>query len=237
VTFPVLFDVYPADSAGAVHDMYDNSLAYADRQLGKLFAALKKTGRWDSTVVAVLGDHGEAFYEHGFGAHGGQLFNEVTHVPLIIHVPGRAPAVDTLPASSLDVMPTILGILKLPPHPAYQGIDLARSAGRNDRPLFTLTQTGLADEVSIEQDQWKLIFDLRHSVPRIYDLRNDPGELHDVAAQFPAQRDALMETMATWWARQIGYYRQLPAHPEYYAPGAPRPAPLDRPVAAAQPGR
>ncbi|MGH7655255.1 MAG: sulfatase [Gemmatimonadaceae bacterium] len=231
VTFPVLFDVYPADSAGAVHDMYDNSLAYADLQLGRLFAALKKSGRWDSTVVAVLGDHGEAFYEHGFGAHGGQLFNEVTHVPLIMHVPGRTPAVDTLPASSLDVMPTILGILKLPPHPAYQGIDLARTAGRSDRLLFTLTQTGLADEVAIEQDQWKLIFDLRHSTPRVYDLRNDPGELHDVAAQFPAQRDALMGTMAEWWSRQIGYYRQLPARPEYYAPGAPRPAPLIQPAA------
>ena len=230
VSFPVLFDVYPADSAGAVHDMYDNSLAYADVQLGRLFAALKKSGRWDSTVVAVMGDHGEAFYEHGFGAHGSQLFNEVTHVPLVIHVPGVAPARDTLPASTIDVMPTILGILRLPPHPAYQGVDLAtRPAARRDRPLFTLTQTAMADEVSIEQDQWKLIFDLRHSAARIYDLRDDPGELHDVAAQFPAQRDALMETMATWWSRQIGYYRQLSAHPDYYAPVAPKPAALKQP--------
>ena len=231
VSFPVLFDVYPADSAGAVHDMYDNSLAYADAQLGRLIAALKKDGRWDSTVVAVMGDHGEAFYEHGFGAHGSQLFDEVTHVPLVIHVPAQAAARDTLPASSIDVMPTILGILKLPPHPAYQGIDLAARRGRADRPLFTLTQTAMADEVSIEQDQWKLIFDLRHATPRIYDLRNDPGELHDVAARFPAERDALMETMATWWSRQIGYYKELPARPEYYAPAAPTPPALPPPVA------
>lgn len=229
VSFPVLFDVYPADSAGAVRDMYDNSLAYADVQLGRLFTALKKSGRWDSTVVAVIGDHGEAFYEHGFGAHGSQLFNEVTRVPLIIHVPSRAPGRDSLPASSIDVMPTILGILKLPPHPAYQGVDLANRAGRRDRPLFTLTQTAMADQVSVEQDQWKLIFDLRRSAARLYDLRDDPGELRDVAAQFPAQRDALMETMATWWSRQIGYYRQLPARPEYYAPPAPVPEPLAPP--------
>jgi arylsulfatase A-like enzyme len=235
VSFPVLFDVYPADSAGAVRDMYDNSLAYADQQLGRLFAALKKSGRWGSTVVAVMGDHGEAFYEHGFGAHGSQLFDEVTHVPLVIHVPSQSAARDTLPASSIDVMPTILGILKLPPHPAYQGVDLARSAGRGDRPLFTLTQTAMADEVSVEQDQWKLIFDLRHSAARIYDLRNDPGELHDVAAQYPEQRDALMGTMAAWWARQIGYYKQLPAHPEYYAPAAPDAAPLQRPATKSAP--
>lgn len=236
VSFPVLFDVYPADSAGAVHDVYDNSLAYADLQLGRLFATLKKTGRWDSTVVAVLGDHGEAFYEHGFGAHGSQLFNEVTHVPLIVHVPARAPSRDTLPASSIDVMPTILGILKLPPHPSYQGIDLANRRARPDRPLFTLTQTAMADEVSIEQDQWKLLYDLRHSSGRLFDLRNDPGETRDVGAQFPSQRDALMETMATWWSRQIGYYRNLPAVPQFYAPSAPTPAPLVRPVPAVAAG-
>jgi arylsulfatase A-like enzyme len=230
VSFPVLFDVYPADSAGAVRDMYDNSLAYADVQLGRLIAALKKNGRWDSTVVAVLGDHGEAFYEHGFGAHGGLLFGEVTHVPLIIHVPHIAPARDTLPASSIDVMPTILGILKLPPHPSYQGIDLAKKSARLNRPRFSLTQTAMADQVGIDQDHWKLLFDLRTSSARLYDLRNDPGEKHDVAAQFGAQRDALMGTMATWWTRQIDYYKTLPAKPEVYAPPTPEPAPLAAPA-------
>ncbi len=230
VSFPVLFDVYPADSAGAVRDMYDNSLAYADVQLGRLFDALKRSGRWDSTVVVLLGDHGEAFYEHGFGAHGSELFDEVTHVPLIIHVPSRRPSVDSLPASSIDVMPTILGILRLPPHPAFQGIDLANRAMRPDRPLFSLTQTAMADEVSVEQDQWKLMYDLRHSSARLYDLRNDPAEKKDVAGQYPSQREALMGTMAAWWSRQIDYYQKLPAHPEYYAPSAPVSVPLERPA-------
>jgi arylsulfatase A-like enzyme len=230
VSFPILFDVYPADSAGAVRDMYDNSLAYADQQLGRLFDALKQSGRWSSTIVVVMGDHGEAFYEHGFGAHGGELYGEVTHVPLVIRVPGRRAARDSLPASTIDVIPTILGILNLPPHPAFQGIDLANRAARPDRPLFSLTQTAMADEVSVEQDQWKLLYDLRHSVARLYDLRNDPGETHDIAGQFPSQRDALMGTMAAWWSRQIEYYQKLPAHPEFYAPSAPVSVPLDRPA-------
>jgi arylsulfatase A-like enzyme len=231
VSFPILFDVFPADSAQAVRDLYDNSLAYADVQLGRLFDALKKDGRWDSTVVAVLGDHGEAFYEHGFGAHASQLYDEVTHVPLVIRVPSRRPGRDSLPASSIDVMPTILGVLNLPPHPAYQGVDLANAAGRADRPLFSLTQTAMADEVSVEQDHWKLLFDLRHSLTRLYDLRNDPGETRDVAAQFPEQRDALMGTMAAWWARQIDYYAKLPAQPQFYAPSPPVAVPLEPPPA------
>jgi arylsulfatase A-like enzyme len=230
VSFPILFDVYPADSAGAVRDMYDNSLAYADQQLGRLIGALKRSGRWPSTVFVVLGDHGEAFFEHGFGAHGGELFGEVTHVPLVIRVPSRPAARDSLPASSIDVMPTVLGILKLPPHPAFQGIDLANRAARPDRPIFSLTQTAMADEVSIEQDQWKLLFDLRHSVARLYDLRNDPRETHDVATEFPSQLDALEGTMAAWWSAQIGYYTKLPAVPEFYAPSAPVSVPLARPA-------
>jgi arylsulfatase A-like enzyme len=230
VSFPILFDVFPSDSAGAVRDMYDNSLAYADSQLDRLFDALKRSGRWESTVVVVLGDHGEAFYEHGFGAHGSELYGEVTHVPLIVRVPSRRPARDTLPASTIDVMPTILGILGLPPHPAHQGINLANRAGRADRPLFSLTQTAMADEVGVEQDQWKLIYDLRHSVTRLYDLRNDPGESHNIADAYPADRDALMGTMAAWWSRQTGYYSQLPAKPEYYAPDPPVAVPLERPA-------
>jgi arylsulfatase A-like enzyme len=237
VSFPILFDVFPADSAQAVRDMYDNSLAYADIQLGRLFDALKKSGRWDSTVVAVLGDHGEAFYEHGFGAHGSELFGEVTHVPLIIHVPSRPAGRDTLPASSIDVMPTLLGILNLPPYPAYQGIDLANHAARHDRPLFSLTQTAMADEVSVQQDQWKLLFDLRHSLVRLYDLRDDPGETKDVASQFPQQREALMATMAAWWSRQIDYYGKLPAHPDFYPPSAPVAAPLEAPPQHDMPAR
>ncbi|HEV8409440.1 MAG TPA: sulfatase-like hydrolase/transferase, partial [Gemmatimonadaceae bacterium] len=230
VSFPVLFDVYPADSAGAVRDLYDNSLAYADVQLGRLFDALKQNGRWNSTIVVVLGDHGEAFYEHGFGAHASELFSEVTHVPLIVHVPARRAAIDSLPASSIDVIPTVLGILRLPPHPAFQGIDLENRAMRRDRPLFSLTQTAMADEVCVEQDQWKLIYDLRHSVQRLYDLRNDPGETRDLAAQYPAQRDALMETIAAWWSRQIEYYKSVAARPEFYAPSAPVSVPLERPA-------
>jgi arylsulfatase A-like enzyme len=230
VSFPILFDVYPADSAGAVRDMYDNTLAYADLQLRRLIGALKRSGRWGSTVLVVLGDHGEAFYEHGFGAHGSELFGEVTHVPLVIHVPSRPAGLDSLPASSIDVVPTVLGILKLPPHPAFQGIDLANRAARRDRPLFSLTQTAMADQVSIEQDQWKLLFDLRHSVARLYDLRNDPRETKDVAAKFPSQLDALEGTMAAWWSRQIGYYEKLPPVPEFYAPSAPVSVPLTRPA-------
>jgi hypothetical protein len=76
------------------------------------------------------------------------------------------------------------------------------------------------------------MFDVRHSQTRLYDLRNDPGEMHDIAASHPAQRDALMGTIAEWWSRQINYYKDATAGDAFYAPGAPIVTPLVAPVAA-----
>src|SRR6185437_14591116 len=56
VSFTIGFNNFPADSAPAVMDLYDNSLAYADAQIGKLFHHLKAQGLWDSTLVVVTGD-------------------------------------------------------------------------------------------------------------------------------------------------------------------------------------
>ncbi len=222
-SFPILFDVYPPDSAPAVRDMYDNSLAYADLQLGRLVEALKRSGRWNSTLMVVIGDHGEAFFEHGFAAHGSELYAEVSHVPMIVRTPGVRPRRDTLPASGMDIPPTVLSLLHLPPYPAFQGIDLADPAARRHRPIFTLSQTALADEVAIEQDGWALLYDLRHAQVHLFDRMHDPLERHDVAATFPVARDALLQTIAAWWTTQLDYYRAPREGPLRFQPPAPRP--------------
>jgi arylsulfatase A-like enzyme len=229
VSFPILFNSYPPDSAAAVRDMYDNSLAYADSQLARLVGALKRSGRWASTVVVVLGDHGEAFYEHGFAGHASELYREVTNIPLVIRPPSAQAVRDTLPASGLDVPPTVLSILGLPAHPAFQGVDLASEAVRMHRPVFSVSQTPLADEIAVTQDSWKLVFELRQKETRLFDLQHDPGETRDVDELHPVQLSALMGTLATWWTRQLAYYRDLRGDPKFYAPPSPRPAALDAP--------
>jgi len=231
VSFPVLFGSYPSDSAAAVRDLYDNSLAYVDAQLARLVGALQRDGRWDSTLVVITGDHGEAFFEHGFGAHANALYREVTRVPLVFRIPGAAAAVDSLPASTMDIAPTVLDMLGLPPHPAFQGIDLHDVDARRTRPVFTLSQA-LSDQVAVEAGPWALIDDLRSGEQQLYDMRTDPLETDDVVDNHARQHDALIQSIDQWWCSQVGYYESLRGAPRRYAPRAPRmkAADLEAPV-------
>ncbi len=67
---------------------YDNSLAYADEQIGRLLRAIEQSPERDNTYIILTSDHGEAFGEHGSYGHGWTLYREVLHVPLILAGPG-----------------------------------------------------------------------------------------------------------------------------------------------------
>ncbi|HEX9670472.1 MAG TPA: sulfatase [Thermoanaerobaculia bacterium] len=67
--------------------MYRLNVAAADQRLGRLLAALERSGQWDRTLLAVTAGHGEAFGEHGQAGHGGNLGREQIEVPLLIKLP------------------------------------------------------------------------------------------------------------------------------------------------------
>ncbi len=90
--------------------LYDGEITYLDEQLGVLIDGLRQRGLYDGTLIVLTGDHGEEFQEHGGWWHGTTLYDEQTHVPLIIKPPlggARGRVVDEL-AMSLDIAPTIL---------------------------------------------------------------------------------------------------------------------------------
>ncbi|MDE1874443.1 MAG: sulfatase, partial [Candidatus Micrarchaeota archaeon] len=66
---------------------YISGAEYLDSQLGKLFETLRERGMYDSSMIIVTSDHGQAFNEHGFMYHGTYLYDELTRVPLIIKYP------------------------------------------------------------------------------------------------------------------------------------------------------
>lgn len=73
-------------------DLYDGAIAFADHDLGILVASLKERRLLDNTLLVILGDHGEAFAEHGTHTHGNDVYTEAIHVPMVVVMPGKVPA-------------------------------------------------------------------------------------------------------------------------------------------------
>jgi arylsulfatase A-like enzyme len=95
-------------------DLYDAEIAYLDGHLGELFETLEEHGLADSTLVAVVGDHGQALGEREFFGHGLRLLEPVVRVPLVLRVPGAAPRRVTAPVETLDLLPTLADFFALP---------------------------------------------------------------------------------------------------------------------------
>jgi choline-sulfatase len=86
----------------------------------------------EHTAIIINSDHGEAFGEHGRTRHGFELWEPLVHVPLFFHLPGVTPRRMDAPRSMIDLPPTILELLGLPPHPGFQGKSLLPEL-RSDR--------------------------------------------------------------------------------------------------------
>ena len=94
-----------------IQDLYDGELVRLDRAMVDMIGAWNRSGR-GAGIVAVTSDHGEYLGEHGLIGHGVRVFDEVTHVPLVIAAPGRLAqglAVHT-PVQLRDVYPTLLDL-------------------------------------------------------------------------------------------------------------------------------
>ncbi|MEN0066114.1 MAG: sulfatase-like hydrolase/transferase [Myxococcota bacterium] len=104
---------------------YDAEIATADLALGRVIEALRRTNTLHDTLVVVTADHGEGLGEHGERTHAVFIYDSTMHVPLVVRHPATIPPgtrIET-PTSAVDLVPTILATLDLPPLDT-QGLDL-----------------------------------------------------------------------------------------------------------------
>ncbi len=218
IDFPLGLGFFPENRLPEVLGRYADSLAYVDSQLNRLVQSLKEEGRWDNTLLVITADTGQAFFEHGFAGHANELYDEVMKVPLVIRVPDHPRRLDDFPAQHVDIPPTVLSLLGLPPHPAYQGIDLLTPSRNPDRSIFLVVQTTLAHQYAVVRQDWKLIADLNSRETRLYDLNRDPGEEHNLEGEFPAIQKDLARRLGAWHRSQIDYYSNPSAFQREYPP-------------------
>ena len=218
ISFKIRFNGFPRSETQTVKDIYADSLAYSDHQLGRLVAYLKEEGLWEQTLLVVTGDTGQAFYEHGLVAHASMVFNEVMRVPLVIRAPNTAPLVDSRPAQHIDIPPTILDLLGLPPHPGFQGLSLLDPSPDPQRSRFLVAQTPLAHQYAIVKGDQKLIYDVRRDSVMLSNLALDPGETSSRAEEEPQAVSELLARLQTWRRHQLDYYGDIGLHRRVYPP-------------------
>lgn len=172
---------------------YVAEVAFVDRQLERLAAALAERGRpLERSLWIVLSDHGEALGEHAEPTHGMILHGATTRIPLLLAGVGVPARRVTHLASTVDVVPTLLGRLALAA-PHGDGVDLLGGAPAEDRavPLESLMGArafGLAPALGVRTAEW-----LWESSPRdhLWHVANDPAEQRDLAGSSRATVDAL----------------------------------------------
>ncbi len=179
------------DFGKRARDRYDGEVLFTDQHIAKLLEFVHAQPWSARTAIIVSADHGEAFGEHKMSRHGFELWNVLTHVPLMIQVPGVAPRVVAEPRGAIDLAPTIFELLGVPPDPAFQGTSLVpeiEGAAVGDRDVvidLPKTSDNFRRRALVWQ-RYKLLAlddDFRFE---LYDLVDDPGETRELHAQLPA---------------------------------------------------
>ena len=177
---------------------YLNSLLEFDRQLGRLFAALRERGLDQNTVVVVTGDHGQAFgAPHKGYYHSGNVYQEDVNVPMVLWSPALFPqaAVSDAVGSQVDLSPMILDLLGIPAPAGWQGrspLDISRVR----RAYFF----GIRNDYiyGVREGAFKYIFNASQGRGELFNVIDDPDEHTDLAPSRPELARALRERLAAW---------------------------------------
>ncbi len=150
--------------------------------------ALASLGVDDQTMIIVTADHGEELFDHGWCGHRHTLYQELTHVPLIIRLPGkeRAGTVIHAPVSLVDVFPTVLDLLDLSMPKGLSGVSLKpliEGKTVSKRPLYIEVDNRRVQLRALVEYPWKYIYNLTEKTGELFNLKRDPGEKNDLAKQ------------------------------------------------------
>ena len=167
--------------------LYDAELSYLDSELDRLLRWLRQRPGWDELLVIITSDHGEALGDHGGLEHSNSLYDEITHVPLIVkpgaHTPGAPPLGSVLSGliESVDIFPLVLEHSGLPVPGSIDGS--AWGAGRTHSFgwLYPKPDRDNAEELrSVQSDGWKLVESSSGKV-ELYNIDRDPAETLDLS--------------------------------------------------------
>jgi arylsulfatase A-like enzyme len=196
---------------------YDSEIGYLDAALARLHERL---GWGEDTLLVVVSDHGEEFWEHGRRGHGTSLYGEQNRVLMMIHAPGLVAPGRRVEenVSLIDVTPTVLDLVGAPPVPGASGLTLVPllrprpdPAAFADRTLFAhwvnpAPVPEAVDEVpdtahiwAVLRQGWRLV--RSDDRTELYDDVADPGNRTDLAATRADVTEGLLAELAAFEER------------------------------------
>jgi len=165
-------------------ERYDGEINYLDNELGKLFTFLKEKNLYEDLFIIIVADHGEQFMEHGDQRHGYKLFNEETHVPLLIRT-GRARDAGRVvneTVSTVDILPTLLKRVNVSIPSTLPGVQL------------------------FDEDALKIRSGVMSEIRRIYDMKavtDNQGQRLVMQTSYSPSKHDLKKSLEAWHSPEI----------------------------------
>jgi arylsulfatase A-like enzyme len=185
-------------------DLYDGELAFTDHHLGRFLDWMEQSGHMKDTMIVVMADHGESLGERAVYRHSSQLYNEQTHVPIIIYVPDLSPGRVPDYVTTIDLGTTVLDAAGIACPEQYTGVTLLplmRGEPFTHPSLFAeqtlrekefpnlrpdqYPQPELKKYMVLTREGYKLIYNREYQTFELFDLKADPGELNNLYDYLP----------------------------------------------------
>jgi len=185
------FDDMPEDERAIyTHALYAAQLHRLDRELGDFFRYIEEKGMLKNTMVVIVGDQGDEFFEHGAFSHGWSLYREVLQVPFIVYVPGDPPGSENKLVSLIDILPTVFSAIGKKVSASISGIDTFSPTSHT----MVLSEHVSDGALSLRTGRYTLIRRLTESGPEVelYDRDTDPDEQEEISSEHPDVVDALL---------------------------------------------
>ena len=168
--------------------LYDAQINYWDDCFQVLVNNIRENGELENTLIIILADHGEEFYDHGGFGQGYTLYEEELLVPLYMVFDGFIPPNQTRTDSVqlIDIFPTICHFARATTNNAFfQGNNLFHSKNKEshlDRVIYAETYRGKTPR-SVQTEKYKLIYNSALENFEFYDIFKDPKEKHNIYEQ------------------------------------------------------
>ena len=172
---------------------YAGEVEFLDDQLRSVMEDLENRNFLKNTLVVIMSDHGEAFFEHGEQNHAVSLHREENDAIALFWAQNIVPGSFDGPTTHADIAPTILSVLGVEQPKTMTGLTISEVS--DDRTRFAITAGKLGVKQSVMDGDHKLIFDWSTGSIEVYDLAADPLEQTDLVSYDTTEAARLFEIL------------------------------------------